>query len=170
MNGPKENKRAQVPLLLFAEQKTRIVHIERDQDGPGEGFDFLGYRFWKKYRLVRDKSFMKIKDTIREKTPRKNGTSLTEIIANVNRSLRGWFEYFKHSTKGPHEKLDSFIRRRLRSILVTRKKRRGHGWGKANWLYPNRYFAVAGLMSLEKAHAALRNPGKGNTINRRAGC
>ena len=37
-------------------------------------------------------------DNIRAKTGRSNGKSLPCIIAEVNRTLRGWFEYFKHST------------------------------------------------------------------------
>jgi RNA-directed DNA polymerase len=144
---------AQAGLKLHPE-KTRIVHVERDdQPGSGDGFDFLGYRFWRKYKLVRRKSLKKIKDTIRDKTPRKNGRSLDTIITDVNRTLRGWFEYFKHSTKGTFTKLDSFIRRRLRSMLLKRKKRRGYGWGNANKLWPNAYFAKRGLLSLKTAHA-----------------
>ena len=34
---------------------------------PGEGFEFLGYRFEAGRRLVRKKSLNKLKDTIREK-------------------------------------------------------------------------------------------------------
>ena len=43
------------------------------------------------------KSLKKFKDTLRSKTRRTNGQSLQVIIADVNRTLRGWFEYFKHS-------------------------------------------------------------------------
>jgi RNA-directed DNA polymerase len=144
---------AQAGLKLHPE-KTRIVHVKRDDKGPHDSFDFLGYCFWWKYKLVRRKSLTKIKDTIRDKTRRRNGNSLDTIIIGVNRSLRGWFGYFKHSTKGTFTKLDSFIRRRLRSILLQRKKRKSHGWGNAHRLWPNAYFARLGLMSLSATHAA----------------
>jgi len=156
--------------LQLHPEKTRIVHIVPEDDKRGEHFDFLGYRFWEMLRLIRDKSLTKIKDTIREKTPRQNGKSLPQIIADLNRSLRGWFEYFKHSVKTPHKMLDGFIRRRLRSILMRRSKKTRHGRGIAHKLYPNRYFAAVGLLSLEAAYVAIRNPGKGKTTNWKAGC
>ena len=43
---------------------------------PGQGFEFLGYRFEAGKRLVRKKSLDKLKDTIREKTGRNRGDSL----------------------------------------------------------------------------------------------
>ena len=160
---------AQAGLKLHPE-KTRIVHIERDDSGPGDGFDFLGYRFKEQWKLVRDKSLKKIKETIREKTPRRNGKSLQEIIHNLNRTLRGWFEYFKDSVRNQHDDLDGFIRRRLRSMLMRRRKKKGNGRGNAQTLFPNSFFAKMGLYSLEAAHIAARNPVSGKTANWRAGC
>ena len=61
------------------------------------GFDFLGYHFERGYKWPRKKSMGKLRDSIREKTLRTNGTSLETIIADVNKTLIGWFEYFKHS-------------------------------------------------------------------------
>jgi hypothetical protein len=40
----------------------------------------------------------RFKDAIRAKTPRKVGRSLYCIIADVNRTTRGWFEYFGHAS------------------------------------------------------------------------
>jgi hypothetical protein len=40
------------------------------------------------------------------------------IIADLNRTLRGWFEYFKHSYHPTFKILDSWVRRRLRSLLL----------------------------------------------------
>ena len=39
------------------------------------------------------------------------------MIADLNPTLRGWFEYFKHSYAPNVPQLDGWIRRRLRSIL-----------------------------------------------------
>src|SRR5437879_1830162 len=81
--------------------KTRIV--DATQRG---GFDFLGYHFERGMKWPREKSLSKFKDTIRAKTRRTQGHSLKVIIADVNRTLRGWFEYFKHSHKSTFRPLD----------------------------------------------------------------
>jgi RNA-directed DNA polymerase len=51
------------------------------------------------------------------KTGRTRGDSLERIIQDLNRMLRGWFEYFKSATPITFRSLDGFIRRRLRSVL-----------------------------------------------------
>lgn len=152
---------AQAGLRLHPE-KTRIVHVRRDKDwkSPDGRFDFLGYRFWRKWKFPRDKSLRKLKDTIREKTPRRNGKSLTEIIQTVNATLRGWFEYFKHSSKGTFARLDQWIRMRLRSILRRRHKSKGIGRGYSNIRWRNACFAREGLYSLAAAHARACRPAK----------
>jgi RNA-directed DNA polymerase len=73
----------------------------------------------------------------------------------VNRTLQGWFGYFKHS-HGSFTKLDAWIRRRLRSVL--RKRLRGHAcalW-RDNRRWPDGFFTAQGLFSLAHAHAAFR--------------
>jgi hypothetical protein len=82
---------------------------------PGQGFEFLGYRFEAGKRLVRQKSLDKLKDTIREKTGRNRGDSLECVIADLNRTLRGWFGYFKHAHPYVFQSIDGSVRRRLRS-------------------------------------------------------
>lgn len=133
--------------LTLHPTKTRIVHVDI------EGFEFLGYRFIKHRRFPRKKSLTKFKDAIRGKTKRANGHSMQAIIANVNRTLRGWFEYFKHCWRTTFPDLDSWIRMRLRSILRKRAGRHGRGQGLDHQRYPNNYFAKLGLFSLSAAHA-----------------
>jgi RNA-directed DNA polymerase len=134
--------------LTLHPTKTRIVHA-RD-----EGFDFLGYRFvWDK-RIPRAKSLGKLKDTVRAKTRRTNGQCLQAIIASLNPTLRGWFEYFKHSARTTFTRLDKWIRGRLRSLLRKRRGRRGRGRGRDHQRWPNAYFAAQGLFSLKAAHEA----------------
>lgn len=127
--------------------KTKIVHVDE------EGFEFLGYRFIKHRRFPRKKSLMKFRDAIRGKTKRANGHSLQAIIANINRTLRGWFEYFKHCWRTTFRDLDGWIRMRLRSILRQRSGRKGRGHGPDHQRYPNQFFAEQGLFSLTAAHA-----------------
>ena len=129
--------------------KTRIV------DAQKESFDFLGYRFDRGRRFPRDKSRKKFRDTIRAKTRRTQGHSLKVIIEDVNRTLKGWFEYFKHSYKTTFPSEDGWIRGRLRSLLRKRLGRQGRACGNDHHRWPNRFFTEQGLVSLTAAHARL---------------
>lgn len=118
------------------------------------GFEFLGYRFEAGKRRPRDKSLAKLKDAIRQKTRRTNGCSLGVIIADMNGTLRGWFEYYKHSHKWTFERLDRWLRKRVRSILRKRCGRKGPGRGRDHQRWPNAFFSEHGLLSLQEAHAS----------------
>jgi len=138
--------------LVLHPEKTRVV----DTELPGQGFDFLGYHFEAGKRWPRKKSLKKLKDTIRAQTGRSNGNSLSVITANVNRMLRGWFEYFKHSHKWTFPVLDGWIRSRLRSILRKRSKGAKGISGKIDhFRWPNKFFREQGLFSLEEAHGII---------------
>jgi len=137
--------------LQLHPQKTRIV--DASQAG---GFDFLGYHFERGLRWPRAKSLRKFNDTVRAKTQRRNGHSLEAIIVDLNRTLKGWFEYFKHSHKSKFPRLDQWVRMRLRSILRRRHHRRGQGRGWDHRRWPNAFFAEHGLFSLTAAHAQIR--------------
>jgi RNA-directed DNA polymerase len=136
---------AQAGLTLHP-HKTRIV------DSRTEPFEFLGYRFEKGMRFPRHKSMMKLRDTLRIKTGRNNGRSLPVIIQDVNRTLRGWFGYFKHSHKNVFRDVDGWIRGRLRSLLRRRQGKRGKGRGTDHQRWPNAYFADLGFYSLREAY------------------
>jgi RNA-directed DNA polymerase len=140
---------AQAGLTLHP-TKTRLV------DAMEDGFDFLGYRFAGGQRRPRAKSLKKLKDTIRTKTKRTAGHSLSAIIADINRTLRGWFEYFKHSHRSTFPPLDGWIRRRLRNILRKQHGRSGIARRGDNLRWPNAYFAKHGFFSLREAHAQAR--------------
>lgn len=129
--------------------KTRIV--DATQKG---GFDFLGYHFERGMKWPRQKSLKKFKDTIRAKTKRTNGQSLQTIIEDVNRTVRGWFEYFKHSHQTTFEPLDKWIRMRLRSILRKRQGLHGRGRGPDHQRWTNAFFSKQGLFSLVTARVS----------------
>jgi RNA-directed DNA polymerase len=137
---------AQVGLTLHP-TKTRIL----EATAPG-GFDFLGYHFEQGTRRPRSKSLLKLKDTIRSKTRRMRGQSLSAIISDVNRTLMGWFEYFKHSDSRTFRPLDGWIRMRLRSILRQRHGGIGRGRGFDHVRWPNAFFAEHRLFFLTTAH------------------
>jgi RNA-directed DNA polymerase len=141
--------------LRLHPEKTHLVDMQQ----PG-GFDFLGYHFEGRFRLPRKKSLQKLKAAVRQKTRRANGHSLAVIIADVNRSLVGWLEYFKHS-HGSFRDLDKWIRMRLRSILRKRHRGRGCGRGRDHQRWPACFFVAQGLFSLRLAHAAARQSRRG---------
>ena len=124
----------------------------------GQGFEFLGYRFEAGRRWVRKKSLNRLKDNIRARTRRTCGQSLARIIENLNPMLKGWFAYFKHAHPFTFQRLDQFIRRRLRSLLRKQNKRPGFGRNRADHQrWPNAYFAQAGLLALHTAWTTARH-------------
>jgi RNA-directed DNA polymerase len=135
--------------LTLHPTKTRIVNA------TDAGFDFLGWHFRGGKKWPRKKSLQKLQDRLRPLTRRTNGRSLGEIIAQVNPILRGWHGYFRNShwtgLSGP----DGWLRRRLRALLRKREKRPSYGLSKADsQRWPNRWFAVRGLFSLQHGSCA----------------
>lgn len=137
--------------LRLHPDKTQIV----DATKRG-GFDFLGYHFERGYKWPCWRSIQKLKDAIREQTKRTNGQSLAVIVSGLNRSLRGWFNYFEYSHPTTFPRLDRWVRMRLRSILRKRTHRKGPGRGWDHQRWPNRFFVACGLFSLVTAHEAIR--------------
>jgi RNA-directed DNA polymerase len=137
--------------LQLHPEKTHLVDLQRSGS-----FDFLGYRFYRDRRGPRQQSLQKFKDAVRQKTRRTNGQSLAVIIDDLNRTLVGWFAYFKHSHRS-FAALDSWIRMRLRSVLRKRAGDRGRGDGLADSRrWPTPFFATHGLFSLHAAHTSYR--------------
>ena len=140
--------------LSLHPDKTRLGDCRQ----PGEGFDFLGYRFEAGRRWVRKKSLTRFKDSIRAKTRRTRGDSLARIVADLNPLLRGWFGYFKHAHPYTFRALDGFIRRRLRALR--RKQTKGFGFGRCladQKRWTNAYFAELGLFALYSAWLSARH-------------
>jgi RNA-directed DNA polymerase len=79
------------------------------------------------------------------------------VVGDLNRTLRGWFGYFKHAHPFIFVVLDGFIRRRLRALLRKQQRRPGLGicWAD-HQRWPNAFFANAGLFALHTAWQAAR--------------
>jgi len=123
----------------------------------GQGFEFLGYRFEAGKRWVRKKSLMSLKDKIRAKTKRNEGNSIDYVIASLNPTLRGWYGYFQHAHRFTFERIDGFVRRRLRAMLRKQKHRPGQGRClRDHKQWPNAFFADLGLFTMSKAHKLAR--------------
>ena len=139
--------------LILHPEKTKIV----DATVKG-GFDFLGYHFERGYRWPPQKSLKGLREKIRTRTKRTNGTSMSCIISKLNPILKGWFEYYKHSHQTTFSPIDGWVRMRLRSIMRKRHKRKGRGRGKDHQRWPNAYFADLGLYNLHTAWEHARQP------------
>ena len=142
--------------LRLHPEKTRIV--DATQEG---GFDFLGYHFEQGRKWPRKKSLKKLQDAIRNKTPRTRGQSLSVTIKDVNRTLVGWFEYFKHCHPWTFRMLDGWIRMRMRSILSQERTGRGRVRGNDHHRGPNSFIAGQGWFS---SVAAARQPWQPSTV------
>jgi RNA-directed DNA polymerase len=166
MDGSKRVERTQVGILCPSEKEANEVleQLRRWVAGAGltlhptktrivnaslkGGFDFLGYHFERGLPWPRQKSLDKFSETIREKTGRSRPGSIQDITAEVNRTMRGWFEYFKHSICNVFGRQDQWVRGRLRAILRKRHKGQGRARGIDHQRWPNAYFAELGLFSL----------------------
>ncbi len=157
--GEAEAQQALATVRDLIEERGLTLHPEKTRIADAKergGFDFLGYHFERGMRWPRKKSLNKLKDTLRKKTMRKSGVDMATIIKDVNKSLRGWFEYFKQSHRTTFPRIDSWLRMRLRSILRKRQKRRGRGRGADHQRWPNAYFSTQGLFTLTTAHEIAR--------------
>jgi RNA-directed DNA polymerase len=133
--------------------KTRIVNAA--QRG---GFDFLGYHF-EQYgpeggkKWPRQKSQFKLRERLREKLSRSRPGSVKQIATDINRTLQGWYTYFKWSQPTAMKRVDEWTRERIRHILRRRHKRRGMVRGRERNEYLVPWFAEQGLFSLTRAQA-----------------
>jgi hypothetical protein len=90
---PRGGYAALAEIRRWVEANGLALHPDKTYVGdcrqPGEGFDFLGYRFDAGRRWVRKKSLKRFKDAIRAKTGRSRGDSLARIVADLNPALKG---------------------------------------------------------------------------------
>ncbi len=133
--------------LTLHPEKTRMINAAQ----PG-GFDFLGYFFERSMKWPRKQSLKKLKDRVRAQTSRLDGRSRNEIVADVNRSSRGWYQYFQHSKAYTFAPVDGYVRRRLGSLRQWRLDGVGQGIGAAHQRWPNEWFARRRLLSLAAEH------------------
>jgi len=118
-------------------EKTRMATLF---DGE-EGFDFLGChlhkrlsgRIWEQsrkrlYFLNRwpsQRAMKRIRQRVKELTPRgRCHADIRDVIASLNPVLRGWGNYFRTGNAAKcFNDVDSYVWRRLKSLLVKRKGR-----------------------------------------------
>ncbi len=133
--------------LTLHPEKTHLLEVTRQ-----DGFDFLGYHFRAGNHWPSDKGRKNLRTKLRPLTKRNNGKSIERIIEEITPVIRGWFHYFKYCRRWQLEKMDRWIRGRLRSINRRRQKKKGKANGHDHQRWPNSYFEARGLFSLVAAH------------------
>jgi hypothetical protein len=139
--------------LTVNETKTRECHV------PEETFDFLGYSFGRIYdrrtgrsyvgarpskkkihRVCREISDLTMRSTLR--------LSVADQVARLNRTLRGWGNYFSHGTVGrAYQVVNRHAEERLRRWLCAKHKEPRPGYTR----YPSRHlYQDLGLVKLRK--------------------
>ena len=132
--------------LEINQEKTRITRLT-------DGFDFVGYTFVKRpspktgkntiYIFPSKTSQRNIRRRIKYFTKRRAPVPPEEFVAQINQSVRGWVNYYRHTNASEaFRSLQRFINIRFRRYLNFRSKGRGFGWKK----YPNSRLYAMGII------------------------
>jgi hypothetical protein len=124
--------------LSLSPEKTKIASYSK-------GYDFLGFRLSSRSRTMRPKSEEKFKTKVRDITKRCHNLD-ARVIEKLNQVIRGTANYFatEFSTCVKlYQKLDKWIRMRIRSMKFKRKQ------SEDNYRLKKRYFdKKLGLLQL----------------------
>jgi group II intron reverse transcriptase/maturase len=132
--------------LTINREKTRVTKLI-------DGFDFIGFQFvkrrspkhgrWSIYIFPSKTAQRNIRRRIKYFTKRRAPIAPAEFVEQVNQTVRGWMNYFRHTNASQaFRSLQRFINTRFRRYLNLRSKGRGFGWKK----YPNRTLYARGLI------------------------
>jgi len=141
----KANRALEVVKEIVEDKLKLTLHPEKTViTNFGKGFVFLGFEFiaWR-YKRPRKKALKSFKDKVRKVTCRNQPWDIGFIIRELNPKIIGWGNYFGHgNVKGLFQRLDEWIRMRLRSYIEKKKSR------NQNQRIPNAVFQQKGLKSL----------------------
>ena len=145
--------------LQLSSEKTHVTTY-------GKGYEFLGFFLSSRSRRMREKSVQKFKAKVRELTVRKHNLD-AEAIQKLNRVIRGTANYFaaEFSTcRWMFQKLDSWVRMRLR--CMKRKRKNYNDNGKLRVGYFRRKL---GLVTLEEFCTYRTAQGEARQVTPRGG-
>ena len=122
----KAGERVMASVTRFLEGKLRLrVNGEKSAVAAVGKRQFLGYRIlWDGRLAIAPRRLERAKRRIRQITRRNRGISLEQMIGELNSYLTGWVTYFRYAAcKGHLQRLDEWIRRKLRCVRLKQRKR-----------------------------------------------
>jgi RNA-directed DNA polymerase len=135
-------QRVLASVTTFLEKKLRLrVNREKSAVAPVLERKFLGHRLLPGGGLgIAPRSLDRARGRLRQITRRNRGVSFAEVIGELNLFLNGWVTYFRHAACKSHlQRLDEWIRRKLRCLRLKQRKRAGpiaeflHQLGVPTW-------------------------------------
>ena len=134
VRSERAGQRVMKSVSRFIERRLRLsVNQQKSAVGLAEERHFVGFVLRREPEdetvevLLSERSKKRLRDKIRELTPRNWGQSLDRCIEKVNVYIRGWVGAFRICTGGVERTLsnaDAHIRRRLRAIKLKQWKRK----------------------------------------------
>ncbi len=133
VRSERAGKRVMANIERFIERRLRLkVNRSKSAVARPETRHFLGYRLHPQADgmaeiLLSERSVKRLRERIRELTPRAGGRSLEATIRGVNSYLRGWLGHFGVCTREVAwvvDAADAHIRRRLRALVLKHWKRK----------------------------------------------
>lgn len=181
-------ERVMASITAYIEGKLRLrVNREKSAVAPVWERKYLGHRLLAGGRLgIAPQSVDRMQERVREITRRNRGVSLGEVIRELNAFVTGWVTYYRYAEcKSQLERLDEWIRRKLRCLRLKQRKRAkptadflqslgvpawrawllalsGKGWWRkagspqAHEAMTVAWFSEQGLVSLSVRYTALR--------------
>jgi RNA-directed DNA polymerase len=135
-------ERVLASVTTFLEKKLRL-RVNRDKSAVAPVLErkFLGHRLLPGGGLgIAPQSLDRARGRLRQITRRNRGVSFAEVIGELNLFLNGWVTYFRHAACKSHlQRLDEWIRRKLRCLRLKQRKRAGpiaeflHQLGVPKW-------------------------------------
>jgi len=119
-------KRVMASITRFIEKRMKLkVNRNKSKVCRNNETNFLGHGFFANGKLfVSKESECRLKDKVRLITKRNRGRSLVHVIAELNKVLRGWLNYFRYAQmKNRTKALAGWINRRLRCYRLKQCKR-----------------------------------------------
>jgi group II intron reverse transcriptase/maturase len=195
VKSPRAAERVMAGCIRFLEGKLKLkVNRKKSTTGSPTQLKFLGFSLyqWKGKVGIRvhEKPLKRFKERLKEKTSRKRGGRIDQILAELIRLIYGWLAYYRIADmKKFLQGISEWLRRRIRQIYWKRWKRiptrhenliklgvsRDKAWQWANtrkgywciagsWILTttlnNRYFETLGFPNILKRYEELREQAK----------
>jgi RNA-directed DNA polymerase len=119
-------KRVKSSLTKFIESQLRLkVNQSKSRICRPEQLNFLGHTIFRDGGLGISKTSVKrFKTKLKELTRRNRGISLERLVRELNQTMRGWLNYFKHARlRKLLRTIESWLNRRIRCFRLKQCKR-----------------------------------------------